>query len=66
MTMRHGLQNERADDYSTVAFWYQTEAHKAFPELPQAEERYPSRPDPASQAAQTAPGTGVPQSSIEK
>lgn len=66
MTMRHGLHNERADDYSTVAFWYQTEPHKAFPELPPAEKRYPSRPDPAEQATQTVPGTGVPQSSIEK
>ena len=25
---------EREDDFSTVAFWYQTEPHKPFPELP--------------------------------
>lgn len=33
---------ERADDYSSVAYWYQTEPHKPFPPLPSADERlYP-------------------------
>jgi hypothetical protein len=30
---------ERDDDYASVAFWYQTEPHKAFPPLPPARER---------------------------
>ena len=45
MTIRHGAYNERHDDYSSVAFWYQGEPHKSFPELPPAEKRYPSKPD---------------------
>ena len=33
---------ERADDFSSVAYWYQTEPHTPFAELPPAEERlYP-------------------------
>jgi hypothetical protein len=43
MTMRHGAENERrGDDYSTVAFWYQSEPHAPFPKLPPAGERYAS------------------------
>lgn len=30
---------ERADDFSSVAYWYQTEPHKDFAPLPSAEER---------------------------
>ena len=30
---------ERADDFSSVAYWYQLEPHKPFPPLPPAEER---------------------------
>ncbi len=32
---------ERQDDYSTVAYWYQTEPHAPFPKLPPKEERWP-------------------------
>lgn len=60
MTMRHGERNERHDDYSTVAFWYQTEPHKPFPKLPPAEKRYPSMPDTPSDQS------GIPQNDIEK
>ncbi len=30
---------ERADDFSSVAYWYQTEPHKPFPKLPSGYER---------------------------
>jgi hypothetical protein len=30
---------ERPDDFSSVAFWYQTEPHKPFPPLPPAQDR---------------------------
>ncbi|HNR35694.1 MAG TPA: DUF2961 domain-containing protein [Candidatus Hydrogenedentes bacterium] len=32
-SMRSGFE-ERPDDFSSVAFWYQTEPHKPFPEMP--------------------------------
>lgn len=32
---------ERADDVSSVAYWYQTEPHVSFPVLPDPEERWP-------------------------
>jgi len=35
--MEHGSQNERADDWSSVAYWYQTEPHKEFDLIPVAE-----------------------------
>jgi hypothetical protein len=30
VSMGHGSQNDRADDWSSVAYWYQTEPHAAF------------------------------------
>ena len=30
---------ERVDDFSSVAYWYQTESHKPFPTFPSAQER---------------------------
>ncbi len=36
----HGLF-ERQDDVSSVAYWYQTEPHAAFPALPDAKARWP-------------------------
>jgi hypothetical protein len=40
-TMEHayGGYNDRADDWSSVAYWYQTEPHAPFPKLPSPEER---------------------------
>ncbi len=35
----HGHGNDRSDNWSSVAFWYQTEPHLPFPPLPPAEER---------------------------
>lgn len=41
VTIEHGHANHRSDNYYTVAYWYQTEPHEVFPELPPVEERIP-------------------------
>jgi hypothetical protein len=46
--MDHGYTNQVQTDYSSVAYWYQTEPHAAFPPLPPVAERLPT---PASQNA---------------
>src|SRR6516225_3050697 len=40
-TIEHGHANDRADDYDSVAYWYQTEPHAAFPPMPLVDERLP-------------------------
>jgi D-arabinan exo alpha-(1,3)/(1,5)-arabinofuranosidase (non-reducing end) len=40
-TIEHGHANDRADNYYSVAYWYQTEPHAPFPPLPPVEERLP-------------------------
>jgi hypothetical protein len=40
-TIEHGHANDRADNYYSVAYWYQTEPHAAFPVLPTIEDRLP-------------------------
>jgi hypothetical protein len=40
-TIEHGHANHRSDNYFSVAFWYQTEPHAAFPPLPSLEQRIP-------------------------
>jgi hypothetical protein len=40
-TIEHGHANHRSDNYFSVAYWYQTEPHGAFPPLPPAEQRIP-------------------------
>jgi hypothetical protein len=40
VTIEHGHANKRSDDYSSVAYWYQTELHKPFSILP-VEQRVP-------------------------
>ncbi|MBW2623255.1 MAG: DUF2961 domain-containing protein [Deltaproteobacteria bacterium] len=44
VTIEHGHNNHRSDDYSSTAYWYQAEPHAAFPGLPGVEDRLP-RPD---------------------
>ena len=39
VTIEHGHANNRKDDFSSVAYWYQTEPHVAFPPLPKSEQR---------------------------
>ena len=41
VTIEHGHANKRSDDYSSTAYWYQTEPHKKFPELLDVEKRLP-------------------------
>jgi hypothetical protein len=41
-TIEHGHANARADEYTSVAFWYQTEPHAKFPELPPVPARLPT------------------------
>ncbi len=41
VTIEHGHANCRSDDFYSVAYWYQTEPHAAFPPLPPAKERLP-------------------------
>ncbi len=41
VTIEHGHANDLANDYSSCAFWYQTEPHAPFPALPSALERRP-------------------------
>jgi hypothetical protein len=40
-TIEHGHANDRNDDFSSVAYWYQSEPHVAFPALPAAADRLP-------------------------
>jgi hypothetical protein len=42
VTIEHGHDNRRADEISSVAYWYQAEPHKAFDPLPPVAERMPS------------------------
>jgi hypothetical protein len=40
--IEHGHANDREDDYTSVAFWYQTEAHQRVFFLPPLNERLPN------------------------
>ncbi len=40
-SIEHGHANSLTLDICTVAYWYQKEPHKVFPELPEKEERQP-------------------------
>lgn len=44
VTIEHGHANRRSDDYSSTAYWYQSEPHAPFPPLPDTAARLP-RPD---------------------
>jgi hypothetical protein len=41
VTIEHGHANDLANDYSSTAYWYQTEPHAAFPTLPPSADRLP-------------------------
>lgn len=41
VSIEHGHDNKRSDDYSSTAYWYQTEPHEKFPELLDVEKRLP-------------------------
>lgn len=40
-TIEHGHANHRSDNFFSVAYWYQTEPHAAFPPLPPVNQRLP-------------------------
>ncbi len=41
VTIEHGHANDRSDFYSSTAYWYQAEPHRAFPALPAVTARLP-------------------------
>jgi hypothetical protein len=41
VTIEHGHANDRADNFYSVAYWYQTEPHAEFPKMPVPEARIP-------------------------
>jgi hypothetical protein len=41
VTIEHGHANHLSHDYSSTAYWYQTEPHAPFPSLPHVAERLP-------------------------
>ena len=47
VTIEHGHANHLSHDYSSTAYWYQTEPHLEFPPLPPVAERLP-RDEPLS------------------
>jgi hypothetical protein len=52
VTIEHGHANDRADYFSSVAFWYQAEPHRPFPALPAASERVPYALEPPDKFVQ--------------
>jgi hypothetical protein len=40
-TIEHGHANGRSDNFFSVAYWYQTEPHASFPQLPPVDDRLP-------------------------
>jgi len=38
-TIEHGTSDDRGDNFYSVAYWYQSEPHAAFPKLPSVEKR---------------------------
>jgi hypothetical protein len=48
VTLEHGNCNNRENDYTTTAFWYQKDPHSAYPALPSAKNRAPSWPGDVS------------------
>jgi hypothetical protein len=42
VTIEHGHDNNRSDDYSSTAYWYQREPHRMFPPLLPPEKRLPT------------------------
>jgi len=56
VTIEHGHGNHRSDDFYSVAYWYQTEPHAAFPALPTPEARVPRVYRVGGAGAAPAPG----------
>ena len=45
VTIEHGHNNNFENDYTSTAFWYQEDPHKAFPAMPAAKDRLPAWPE---------------------
>ena len=45
VTIEHGHNNNFENDYTSTAFWYQEDPHKAFPPISAAKDRLPSWPN---------------------
>ena len=43
VSIEHGHDNHRKDDWSSTAYWYQNEPHDTFPLLPEKKKRRPRR-----------------------
>jgi len=43
VTIEHGHNNKLANDYSSTAYWYQTEPHKTFGDIGPVEDRIPRK-----------------------
>jgi len=39
--IEHGHANQRSDDWSSTAYWYQTEPHQKFKSFPAVNDRLP-------------------------
>jgi hypothetical protein len=59
VTLEHGHANNFENDYTTTAFWYQLEPHKAFPVFPSASERLPGWPADVAAALEREPKLGA-------
>lgn len=46
VSIEHGHANKLRNDFSSTAYWYQTEPHKPFPALPPVAERMPRPNEP--------------------
>ena len=46
VTIEHGHNNNRSDDWSSTAYWYQTEPHMPQKDLPKVEDRLPILDEP--------------------
>jgi hypothetical protein len=44
VTIEHGHNNLLSNEYSSTAYWYQTEPHEPGPDLPPVDERIPTSP----------------------
>lgn len=60
VTIEHGTNNDHEGDYSSVAYWYQTEPHKPFPALSTDPETYePFLPPPPMKINNALEGEGL-------
>jgi hypothetical protein len=56
VTLEHGHANNFENDYTSTAFWYQKNPHKAFPAMPSAQERLPGWPEGVAAALEKEAG----------